>query len=133
MNIKDIKDADEFKKVLELLQEAEHEKRNYKFSLEKRWLSGGIGGGSCWDDYNSDEEDPHYEIFGDMEPEDNTLEVILNYFMIEIKLDEYPDYVFWNEEQETEYEYYGNSSIYTTKSLDYKSLFETLRKEAHNA
>jgi len=92
--------------------------------LETHWMSGGTGGGSCWDD---GEEDRHYGIEGDSEPEFT----ILDNFLLEVC----PDITFLQYKKITpkitqsewsENEYYGNSTDYTSKSIKLKDLYDVL-------
>lgn len=129
MHIKNIKTLKEFKEQILLIEQQEYNKSNYDFLLEKRWVTGGIGGGSCWDEAD---DDPHYELCGQEEPEDNTIDVILKSLLpevtIEVFLKEDDEYKFWDEEYDSEYEYYGNHTEYSVKKLNLEILFEEMKK-----
>lgn len=129
MHIKNIKKLEEFKKQVSLIEEQEYKNSNYNFLLEKRWVTGGIGGGSCWDEPG---DDPHYEISGQEEPEDNTIDVILKTLAPEITIEAFlkddDEYKFWDEEYDSEYEYYGNHTEYSVKKLNLEILFEEIKK-----
>ena len=131
MLIKNIKTLEEFKKIVDNIEEAETLNGNYKFMTEKKWITGGIGGGSCWDE-GGEEDDPHYELNGTDEPEDNTIEIIFKNMMPEIHykafVENVEDWRIWETDFDSEGEYYGNSTDYTIKKLNFEYLFERMKK-----
>jgi hypothetical protein len=137
MHIKEIETLEQFKEQIHILVEQEYHKSNYDFSIEKKWITGGVGGGSCWDEGSEDDEDdedndPHYEIFGEGEPEDNTIETILKNMLPEISLEFFLKkndvWIFWEFDSYSDDEYYGNSTDYETKTLKLDVLFERLKE-----
>lgn len=84
MHIRDIKTLQAFKKEISLLEDKEYKNSNYDFQLEKKWITGGIGGGSCWDEPG---DEPHYELCEQDEPKDNTISTILKNFLPEISIE----------------------------------------------
>jgi hypothetical protein len=87
------------------------------------WRTGGVGGGSCWDEGDSH----HYALDGDEPIKDWCLDKFLeeNYpdvtYLKYKKIQEHIGYAEW-----TEYEYYGNSTNYARYKLDLKKLYEIL-------
>lgn len=128
MHIRDIKTLQAFKKEISLLEDKEYKNSNYDFQLEKKWITGGIGGGSCWDEPG---DEPHYELCEQDEPKDNTISTILKNFLPEISIEVFfkddDEYKFWNEEFDSEYEYYGNHTEYKIKKLDLEALFQQMK------
>lgn len=131
MHIKNIKTLEEFKKIVDNIEETENLNGNYKFMTEKKWITGGIGGGSCWDE-GIEGDDPHYELNGTPEPEDNTIEIIFKNMMPEIHYKAFvknvDDWRIWDTDFDSEGEYYGNSTDYTIKKLNFEYLFERMKK-----
>ena len=92
--------------------------------LSERWLTGGQGGGNCWDS-----EPSYYPIDTEKEPNLTGLDEILmevspnltflQYRLIE-KLIEY--------DTKTYNEYYGNYTIYSLKTLKLKDLYDKLKE-----
>lgn len=96
--------------------------------ISKEWLIGGIGGGSCWDDGSSN---PHYARQADEEPEDESLDLILEVLCPKISFLQYKKLTKENLFIETEKyynEYYGNHSEYRIKTLNLEVLFNTLKE-----
>lgn len=131
MHIKEIETLEQFKEQVNVLADQEYHKSNYDFMIEKKWRTGGVGGGSCWDE-GDEENDPHYELSEEDEPEDNTIEIILKNMVPEIPLDSFLRknelWTFWDESSDSEWEYYGNYTDYAIKTLKLKVLFERLKE-----
>ncbi len=93
------------------------------YSIEQHWCSGGIGGGSCW---NDGESDTHYEMSGDPPPATfEDLNTVLEAFWPNISFLQYQKYIvplFRNEER-TESEYYGNCTRYAYKIISLRDMF----------
>jgi hypothetical protein len=94
----------------------------------EEWRTGGISGGSCWDDGSG--PDPHYATGGDPEPEFASLDAILLHFCPDIPLLKYKaitsacvKYDDW-----TENEYYGNCTYYGTKQVVLRDLYEKMKE-----
>ena len=89
-----------------------------------RWITGGMGGGSCWDS----EEYSHYPRDGELEPEFNELINILDEFCPNISYTKFrkltADCV--KVKTETQNDYYGNYSNYSVKSVNMEELFKFL-------
>ena len=91
-------------------------------SLEVRWISGGMAGGNCWNDGGP------YPVEVD-EPDDDFCELdeILERVCPNIsylhfrKLEKLVTF-----DNTTEYEYYGNYSVYTIKRLKIEDLWDFL-------
>jgi hypothetical protein len=85
-------------------------KKEFKGFHSEAWRTGGIGGGSCWDE---GDEDPHYEL-GEEESEPiNTLEEFLKDFYPHLSLSQYKELMHHvRTEYWSEYEYYGNHTDY---------------------
>lgn len=79
------------------------------------WESGGLYGGTCWDE---DEDDVHTEIKADSKYE-NLIDNINEYILKKLLNDNYSKMEdlrknLWSEEYyDSEYEYYGNYTEYT--------------------
>jgi len=92
--------------------------------FEITWRTGGISGGSCWDE---GDRDPHYHVSGDIEPRFTTLDAFLLKvcpnlsFIIYKKIDD-----LFEIREYSEYEYYGNSTNYVSKSINIKGLYDIL-------
>lgn len=93
--------------------------------IQVKWRTGGVGGGSCWD---TSGEDHHYFLDSDTEPEFNELEKILDEFCPNIGRIDYRQLYgkLIERDTESEYEYYGNSTSYATKTVKCRELFEYL-------
>ena len=90
---------------------------------EVKWTIGGMDGGNCWGD-SADQA-----IGAEDEPEDEDLEMIL--------FDAMPDLTFlefrklnradiYERDKKTQNEYYGNYTIYATRRLKLKELYDAL-------
>lgn len=89
-----------------------------------QWISGGVGGGSCWDD---GDEDHHYSISGEKEAnlielEDLLLKLVPNISYLQFRKIEG---IIKHDVYEVN-EYYGNSTTYNYKILNLKELFDKL-------
>lgn len=131
MHIKEIKTLEDFKTEVYTLSDQQFREKNYDFLLDKKWTTGGVGGGSCWDE-GDEEHDPHYELSEEDEPEDNTIEIILKNMLPEISLEHFLEkhelWQFWEEDSDSDYEYYGNYTYYSTKTLKFDVLFEKMKE-----
>lgn len=87
-----------------------------------RWSSGGVSGGSCWDD-----SDP--QPYDNDKPKFTVLDLVLKKLKPDIS---YLDYKKVEElicdNQDTEYEYYGNCTNYTVEYITLSSLYKLLEK-----
>jgi hypothetical protein len=94
--------------------------------LRVSWVSGGIGGGNCWN------EGGHYGLSAEPEPEDETLAVILETFCPNLsylqyrRLSQIDD--LYIRESKTEREYYGNYTEYETRELNLEAVYDFLVK-----
>lgn len=95
--------------------------------LCNEWCSGGISGGSCWDD---GKEDNHYATRGESEPEFTSLDNILNEICPNITYLQYKKLIaeVIKEDGYTECEYYGNSTNHSYKTILIKDLYEALKE-----
>ena len=93
-----------------------------------QWSTGGISGGSCWDD---GEKDNHYPTSGEIEPEFEELDKVLEHFYPGITHLQYKR--LCRQVIETgDYrmnEYYGNSTNYAHKFVRLQKLYDTLKEE----
>ena len=88
------------------------------------WQTGGVGGGNCWNDGG------HYGLESDPEPEMKELDEFLKQIC--------PDLPFWKYKEllnivvtvssRSEHEYYGNRTNYSTKTVPFRKLYNTLDK-----
>jgi hypothetical protein len=95
--------------------------------LYKDWRTGGVGGGSCWDNGESN----HYAKEGNPEPEFVDLDTILENLAPEISYLKYKKFMKELKISEltwTENEYYGNSTAYCAKLIKLTDLFNTLQQ-----
>ena len=93
--------------------------------LYEDWRTGGISGGSCWDDGESG--DPHYAIEGDKEPEFNTIDKILLAICPNLSYLQYKTLVtIIKEDSYAVNEYYGNCTYYAYKYVSLRDLFDKL-------
>lgn len=94
-------------------------------TIEREWTTGGLGGGSCWDEG----EHRHYAVDGEPSP---TYFEILDTILLKYWAD--IPYLFYSKhvlpiirtDSWTEYEYYGNSTNYAIRYVDLKDLFALL-------
>jgi len=108
---------------------AESKIESSKYVLKVSWSTGGISGGSCWDDGS---QDNHHSYTTDNPPEElELLDAILNHFrpnlsfleykMLNSKLVEHGSY--------TEGEYYGNETHYATKTVELEKLYNYMKEK----
>lgn len=106
-------------------KESNREKQGY---ISIKWETGGRSGGSCWD---NDEEDHHYDTPGEPEPEFEEFDEILNTLCPDISFMKYKKLcsVLIENNDNIEYEYYGNYTHYAFKHVDLDNLYEYLNNE----
>lgn len=93
--------------------------------LAETWMSGGVGGGSCWDNDNSS----HYSIDADPEPDFTSLDSVLEKVCPGITYLQYKKLASSLKIERHERhrdEYYGNSTKHTTKAIRIGDLYKTL-------
>lgn len=74
------------------------------------WRTGGVGGGSCWDDGT---EDVHYELGSDNPETIENLENFLEEFYPNMSLSQYKDLMSHLQTDDwSDHEYYGNYTNY---------------------
>lgn len=124
-----------FKDFSKIAGGTEISERGYYFSnskcltkngLFKQWSTGGVSGGSCWDD--GDGPDPHYATEGDEEPEFDELDELLEKVAPGITHLQYKN-MYRNVVNKTDYsvnEYYGNYSNYAMHWVDIETLYDYL-------
>lgn len=92
------------------------------------WSNGGLTGGSCWD---TGEDDNHYSMSGDEEPELVDLDVILEHFNPGITFLQYKrlcqELIERGESRENEY--YGNYTDYAHKFIRLRRLYKYLNEK----
>lgn len=101
---------------------AENSKELY---IYEEWSTGGISGGSCWDDGT---EDHHYYTSGSPEPDFESLDAILMMFAPNIGHLQYKTLVkkVVNRTNHVEYEYYGNETSYGIKYVKIRELYQEM-------
>lgn len=105
------------KKKKELLSLDEH-------YLYAKWTSGGISGGSCWDNSS---EDRHYTTTGESEPEFEDLDTILTVICPNLTFLQYKKLLtIVKRDGYSVKEYYGNSTEYSFKTIKLRDLFDKL-------
>jgi len=94
-------------------------------SLNVEWSTGGISGGSCWDD---GEKDNHRAEPGEEEPEFESLDKIFEMYWEDIPWLKYKRFCqeFIKRNTRTSYEYYGNSANYASKKVLLSDLYNFL-------
>lgn len=91
-------------------------------ALVNAWCTGGISGGSCWDD---GKQDNHYSSSGEVESDWTTLDHILEYFCPNITFIRYKRLMSLSKiEEYSRNEYYGNSTNYNLRILLLKDLWQ---------
>ena len=95
--------------------------------LKIEWVTGGEQGGSCWD---TGEEDPHYPLDAEIEPEFESLDQTLELICPNISFLDYKKVVRGcvDTEDRVDREYYGNYTNYARKQVKLGSLYDTLLK-----
>lgn len=96
--------------------------------IYQEWRTGGISGGSCWDD---GETDNHYALDAEESPETfDELIAILEKFWPDISFLNYHKLItpIIHHDDYTLYEYYGNHTNYAVKYVDIKELYDLLKE-----
>lgn len=92
--------------------------------FEYKWVTGGLSGGNCWGD------EPRYGEEAEPEPEMTELNEFLKEICPNLPFWQYIDLmnsvVIRNEFRESEY--YGNYTMYATKKVSFKKLYEELKE-----
>jgi hypothetical protein len=89
------------------------------------WRTGGVGGGSCWDD--GEGEDPHYELDSDNPETITILEQFLEEFYPHLSLSQYKGLMLHVRSDDwSEYEYYGNYTNYECAYITFEDIAEYL-------
>lgn len=95
--------------------------------LTVEWITGGITGGSCWG------EGGHYSIVADDEPNDETLDAILETVCPNLTFRQYRKLVRaepYTTETGRHSEYYGNHTDRKSRTLDLYRLYDILKEIA---
>jgi hypothetical protein len=93
--------------------------------LYVEWCSGGIGGGSCWDDGKEDVH--HYSISGEPESDFDDIDTILTELCPNLSFLQYKQLMkITKRESYSQNEYYGNSTDYTYKYVLLRDLLNKL-------
>ena len=94
--------------------------------LYSQWNSGGVTGGSCWDEGGTD---PHYPVEGEPEPEFTDIDEALTALCPNLSFLQYKKLMASGIVEIGSYsenEYYGNYTTYTYKSIKLRKLFDKL-------
>jgi transcriptional antiterminator len=84
------------------------------------WVTGGVGGGSCWD---TGEEDHHYELSEQQSQSIECLEQFLEEFYPHLSLSQYQELIYKvKNEYWTENEYYGNYTNYRCAYITFEDI-----------
>lgn len=100
-----------------------------KNTIGVKWKTGGKSGGNCW---NAGEDNRHYSIEGEREPNLESVDLIIEKicpeinFLIYKRL--YRELLIYNEDNENEY--YGNYTNYAYKYIDLEKLYNWLGENA---
>jgi len=91
------------------------------------WCSGGISGGSCWDDGSKDN---HYNVSGESEPEFESLDNLLMKLCPNITFFQYKSLIqkVLESDERTRYEYYGNCTNYIIKMVNLGKLYKVMNE-----
>jgi hypothetical protein len=98
--------------------------KDFKGLVSESWRTGGVGGGSCWDE---GDEDPHYELVEEESEPIKALEKFLEEFYPHLSISQYKEIMqhvqteYW-----TDYEYYGNHTDYACRYITFESIANTL-------
>lgn len=94
--------------------------------LQIQWVTGGMTGGSCWEDSEADTA-----INSDPEPEFTELDEVLEKICPQITFMQYKriNKKVTEISSDTSYEYYGNYTNYTRKTVQLRKLYDTLCSE----
>lgn len=100
----------------------------YSDELSVQWTTGGMTGGSCWMD---GDEDPHYPVEAEKEPEFDDLDKIIEGICPTITFIQYKNLVkaVVKEESYTDNEYYGNHYDRAKKSVNLHVLATYLQEK----
>lgn len=103
----------------------DRDKISLEHSLEAIWTIGGMSGGNCWGD------DPSYPVEGEMEPDLENLDLVIEKLCPEITFLAYKRIIskIVKYDQDTDAEYYGNYRDMATKRVILSDLYEALKKE----
>lgn len=95
--------------------------------IEMYWQTGGVGGGSCWEDSE------HHSLAGEPEPEFTAFDRILEAVSPAITFLQYKNLAAEVIEfsSRSENEYYGNSTTYGVKKVVLRTLFDALQKRGY--
>ena len=95
--------------------------------LYVEWCSGGISGGSCWDDGT---DDRHYGRSGEAEPEFDNIDTVLAELCPNLTFLQYKKIMakIVKRGEYTINEYYGNTTDYTFKVVNLRELYEALQE-----
>lgn len=93
-----------------------------------KWMTGGMGGGSCWDD--GSQPTHHYSIDGEPEPDFDDLDTLLLKLCPDITFLQYKKLIngLVKQSSYTEDEYYGNSTTYGVKTISLSELVAKLQE-----
>lgn len=100
----------------------------FKKVLKVEWYTGGVSGGSCWDDGDS----THYFEASNKPPKElKFLDEILEHFNPNINFLQYKN--LYNKlvkhDSRTQGEYYGNSSSYASVQIELDDLYEYMKEK----
>lgn len=115
----------EFKELIESLGISVNFQDFEEDCIGIKWMSGGVGGGSCWDEGDGNN---HYSIEGDSKPEFEDLDLILEKVMSNITFLQYKKLCKFliKEKSWSEDEYYGNSTNYIINYIFIDELYDYL-------
>lgn len=93
--------------------------------LYTEWVIGGQTGGSCWDEDNNDH---HYPVTASKEPDFGDIDEILLHLVPDISYLQHKRLIsaVLKEDERTDREYYGNYTVYGTKKVILKDLYDKL-------
>lgn len=93
------------------------------FVIYRKVITGGIAGGSCWSESNDDLYRYDESYVSDFE----ILREVVKYLKPDITLAEFEEIEsLYDEECDTDYEYYGNCTDYLIQSISLKTVCDTL-------
>lgn len=104
-------------------------KKKGKPAVSIKWYTGGISGGSCWDDGS---QDNHYSSTGEEEPNFDDFENLILHFCPNITFVEFRNIRGLIKQNDwTEDEYYGNSTNYSEKYVFLEDIYNWLVEKGH--
>lgn len=114
----------EFKELIESLDISVNFQDFEENTIGIKWITGGMRGGSCWDEGNSQ----RYASEGDPKPEFEDLDLILEKVMSNITFLQYKKLCKFliKEKSWSEDEYYGNSTNYIINYIFIDELYDYL-------